>query len=98
MSGSAVRAYVDEQSLWRPAEHYRAARAFDALGVRRSGVRQRYSRDVFDRSINAFHFWSIEGCRRRHGARIWALVRYAHVLFTWRVFDRAEPLRRRGTR
>ena len=72
------------------------ARAGDALGLCRCRVRERHSRDVHDRSIEALAVRRVEGGGRRPGPGVRPLLRHADVLPARRLPDRTQPQRRRA--
>ena len=65
----------------------------DALGLCRSGVRERHSRDLHDRSVEALAVRRIEGRGRRDGAGVRPLFRHADVLPARRLPHRARTIR-----
>ena len=80
-----------------PNEHP-AARARDALGLRRSGIRQRHRRDVPHRSVEALAVRRVEGGGRHDGAGVRPLLRPEVLLPARRLPDRAGALGRRAAR
>src|SRR5208283_5697123 len=59
-----------------------------------SGIPPGHSVELSYRPIAALLVRRIEGGFRRHGARIWALLRHAYVRLTWRLPDRTQSFRR----
>ena len=99
LSGSAVRFYIDEQSLRRHAEPAAAARTGETLGDRaRTRIRAGNFRDDEHRLHEAFALRRIESRGRYSGPGIRPLLRNADGLFSRRLPDRPRARRHRAAR
>ena len=99
-AGGGLHFHVDEQGLRRPSEPacrwWRWRRDGKSRPVTR--MRRGNSGNDVDRRNDAQLVWSIEGCRRRSGAGIRALLRHEDGVFSRRLSHRPQSLRHAAPR
>ena len=86
----AVRPHDHQQGLRRRAQHDRRSSSSRRAGTTPTRLRQRHSRDVADRSVDAFAVRRVEGRGRRDGAGVRPLLRHADLLPARRLPHRAR--------